>query len=68
MKIKRLIVATPQGEAGTLDKESRYVFNYGTGERACEVSLAMPIRAESHASSVLPPPFTMNKPEGWLFQ
>lgn len=28
----------------------------------------MPIRAESYASSVLPPPFTMNKPEGWLFQ
>jgi serine/threonine-protein kinase HipA len=68
MKIKRLLVATPQGASGALDKESRFVFNYDTAERACEVSLAMPIRAESYASSTLLTPFAMNKPEGWLYQ
>jgi serine/threonine-protein kinase HipA len=68
MKIKRLIVATPQGESGVLDKESRFVFNYSSTERNCEVSLTMPIRAESYASGALLTPFAMNKPEGWLYQ
>ena len=68
MKIKRLLVATPQGESGELNKESRYVFNYHTTERACEASLSMPIRAESYASGALLTPFAMNKPEGWLYQ
>lgn len=61
MKIRRLIVATPQGASGVLDKESRYVFNYSTGERSCEASLTMPIRAESYASGALLTPFAMNK-------
>lgn len=41
-KIKRLIVGTPQGDAGELTKESRFAFNYTTAERARETSLLMP--------------------------
>ncbi|MBI3898678.1 MAG: type II toxin-antitoxin system HipA family toxin [Gammaproteobacteria bacterium] len=67
-KIKRLIVSTPQGESGALDRESRYVFNYSTGDHSCEVSLTMPIRAESYASTTLLPVFAMNQPEGWLYR
>ncbi|RKE37710.1 serine/threonine-protein kinase HipA [Paraburkholderia sp. BL23I1N1] len=65
-KIKRLIVGTPQGDAGDLTKESRFAFNYTTAERAREVSLLMPIRAESYAETVLPSVFAMNQPEGFL--
>lgn len=68
MTIKQLLVTTPQGASGTLDKQSRFVFNYGTGESACEVSLTTPIRAESYASGALLTPFARNKPEGWLYQ
>lgn len=67
-KIKKLIVTTPQGESGALSHESRYSFNYTTGDREAEVSLLMPIRAESYAHSVLPSVFAMNKPEGFLLQ
>lgn len=67
-KVKQLTVATPQGMAGLLAKESRFVFNYGTASRDCEVGLGMPIRAESYASSVLPPLFAMNRPEGYLLE
>ncbi|ODP32351.1 phosphatidylinositol kinase [Pandoraea sp. ISTKB] len=65
-KLKSLIVGTPQGDAGHLTKESRYVFNYDTSERACEVSLVMPYRAESYADTALPSVFAMNRPEGYL--
>lgn len=68
MKIKRLVVSTPQGESGALDKDSRFVFNYSTGAREREVSLTMPIRAESYASGALLTPFAMNRPEGWLYR
>jgi serine/threonine-protein kinase HipA len=65
-KVKHLIVGTPQGVAGDLLKESRYAFNYSTHDKACEISLTMPLRAESYASGALPPIFEMNKPEGYL--
>ncbi|UIF88976.1 type II toxin-antitoxin system HipA family toxin [Cupriavidus sp. UYPR2.512] len=65
-KLKRLLVSTPQGPSGTLDKASRFVFNYTTTERPCEVSLGMPIGVESYGSSVLHPLFAMNRPEGYL--
>jgi len=65
-KIKQLIVGTPQGVAGNLLKESRYAFNYSAQEKACEVSLSMPLRAESYAGGALPPIFEMNRPEGYL--
>ncbi|WP_246794162.1 type II toxin-antitoxin system HipA family toxin [Burkholderia perseverans] len=57
---------TPQGLSGSLVKESNFVFNYTAHERDREVSLIMPLRAESYAESVLMPVFAMNKPEGYL--
>jgi serine/threonine-protein kinase HipA len=65
-KIKRLGIGTPQGEAGVLVKESRFVFNYAARESACEISLTMPMRAESYSSGALLPIFEMNRPEGYL--
>lgn len=65
-KIKHLLVNTPQGLAGDLRKESRYTFNYLAHDRASEISLSMPLRAESYASGALLPIFEMNKPEGYL--
>jgi serine/threonine-protein kinase HipA len=67
-KLKRLVVETPKGQAGSLVKESRFVFNYETTERAREVSLGMPIQAESYASTTLQPIFSMNRPEGYLLE
>lgn len=65
-KVKQLIVGTPQGDAGQLVKESRYVFNYDGAIREREVSLVMPYRAESYTDSVLHSVFAMNRPEGYL--
>lgn len=41
-KIKRLEISTPQGEAGLLEKESRFVFNYTHPGKDREISLIMP--------------------------
>ncbi|WP_245610001.1 HipA N-terminal domain-containing protein [Thiomonas bhubaneswarensis] len=69
MKTKELEVSTPQGDAGHLRRESQYVFNYNRGvDLSCEISLTMPLRAQSYSGNVLPPIFTMNRPEGWLAQ
>ena len=65
-KIKHLVVGTPQGAAGDLFKEARYAFNYSAHEPQCEISLTMPVRAESYASGALLPIFEMNRPEGYL--
>ncbi|MDA8092426.1 MAG: type II toxin-antitoxin system HipA family toxin [Betaproteobacteria bacterium] len=65
-RIKRLLVETPQGPSGYLNKESRYSFNYATTKREREVSLVMPLRAESYASGALFSVFEMNRPEGYL--
>jgi len=67
-KIKKLVVTTPQGLSGILQHDSRFVFNYTTGDRHREVSLVMPIRAESYASGTLPGVFVMNRPEGFLLE
>lgn len=68
-KIKELEVSTPQGLSGHLRRESQYVFNYARGiDSSREISLTMPLRAQSYAGNVLPPIFTMNRPEGWLAQ
>lgn len=67
MKIKTLQVSTPTGDSGLLLRESQYVFNYGAADRRNEVSLTMPIRAKSYASTPLMPVFAMNLPEGYLF-
>jgi serine/threonine-protein kinase HipA len=66
MMTKQLRISTPQGIAGDLVKESRYVFNYTATERSEEISLTMPMRAESYSSGALLPIFEMNKPEGYL--
>jgi len=65
-KIKKLHVETPQGHAGTLNKEARYVFNYETTDRHAEVSLVMPLRAQSYSNGGLFSVFQMNRPEGYL--
>lgn len=67
-KIKRLEISTPQGEAGLLEKESRFVFNYTHPGKDREISLIMPHRAESYSDTVLPPIFSMNRPEGYLYE
>lgn len=67
-RIKTLLVATPQGEAGELHHEAQYIFNYTTKERSAEIALGMPLRAQSYASQVLPPILEMNRPEGFLLQ
>ncbi len=65
-KTKHLIVSTPEGTAGDLVKESRFAFNYSAREKTREISLTMPIRAESYSSGQLLPIFEMNRPEGYL--
>jgi serine/threonine-protein kinase HipA len=65
-RVRELSVATPQGTAGTLTKESRHVFGYTTREPAREVSLTMPLRAETYAATPMLPAFSMNLPEGYL--
>lgn len=67
MKIKQLQVSVPTGAAGLLLRESQYVFNYQATDRASEVSLAMPLRAQSYAGNLLMPVFAMNLPEGYLY-
>jgi serine/threonine-protein kinase HipA len=65
-RVRELSVTTPQGVAGTLTKESRHVFGYTTRETAREVSLTMPLRAETYAATPMLPAFSMNLPEGYL--
>jgi serine/threonine-protein kinase HipA len=65
-KVKHLVVTTPQGTAGDLIKEARFAFNYSAQQTEKEVSLTMPLRAESYASGALLPIFEMNRPEGYL--
>lgn len=67
MKVKTLEVSTPTGMSGQLHREAQHVFNYSTAERTNEVSLTMPIRARSYATTPLMPVFSMNLPEGYLF-
>ncbi|MCA8198528.1 type II toxin-antitoxin system HipA family toxin [Burkholderia vietnamiensis] len=67
-RVRELRVTTPQGEAGTLTKESRHVFAYGSREPDRQVSLTMPLRAESYAATPMLPAFAMNRPEGFLLE
>jgi serine/threonine-protein kinase HipA len=65
-RVRALSVDTAQGHAGMLTKESRHVFAYETGDSSHEVSLIMPIRAETYADTPMLPVFAMNRPEGYL--
>ncbi|WP_206953529.1 type II toxin-antitoxin system HipA family toxin [Trinickia acidisoli] len=67
-RVRALSVRTPQGHAGTLTKESRHVFAYDTRDRARQVSLTMPLRAETYAETPMLPAFSMNRPEGFLLE
>jgi serine/threonine-protein kinase HipA len=63
-KVKKLAGYTPQGYAGDLLKESQFVWRYNTSQRACELSLGMPLRAQTYNSNQAHPIFAMNLPEG----
>lgn len=67
-RVRELTVSTPQGDAGTLTKESRHVFAYGTRTPDQAVSLTMPLRAETYAETQMLPAFSMNRPEGFLLE
>lgn len=60
-------MVTPTGEAGHLLREAQYVFTYTATERGNETSPTMPIRARRYSSNPLMPAFSMNLPEGYLF-
>ncbi|MES2946776.1 MAG: type II toxin-antitoxin system HipA family toxin [Pseudomonadota bacterium] len=66
-KIKLLFGSTPQGHSGVLARESQFQWRYDTQHTACSLSLAMPVRYGSYASSTLHPIFAMNLPEGEQF-
>lgn len=63
-KIKKLAGFTQQGYSGELLKESQYVWRYNVTRRECELSLAMPLRAQTYNSNQPHPIFAMNLPEG----
>ena len=63
-KIKKLAGYTQQGYSGELLKESQFVWRYNVTHRECELSLAMPIRAQTYNSNQPHPIFAMNLPEG----
>ena len=65
-RLKHLHVHTSQGAAGLLSRESQFVFGYRTGNPDCEISLTMPLRAETYASNLLPGVLRQNLPEGYL--
>ena len=68
-RVKRLEVETAQGPAGTLHRESQFVFRYGDaalGEPRRAISLTMPPRPEGYSHNVVPPVLLMNRPEGFL--
>lgn len=67
-RVRELIVSTPQGNAGKLTKESRHVFAYDTRAPDRQVSLTMPLRAETYAETPMLPAFSMNRPEGFLLE
>ncbi|WP_408158415.1 type II toxin-antitoxin system HipA family toxin [Herbaspirillum lusitanum] len=65
-RLKHLHVHTSQGPAGQLTRESQFVFGYRTEDPACEISLTMPLRAQTYASNLLPGVLRQNLPEGYL--
>jgi serine/threonine-protein kinase HipA len=62
--IKSLQGHTPQGFAGDLVRESQFVWRYDSHHPQTEVSLTMPLRAQSYNSHTPHPIFAMNLPEG----
>ncbi len=65
-KIRSLHIHCSQGYSGRLTRESQIVFNYLTDQPDCEISLTMPLRAQSYAANILPGVLRQNLPEGYL--
>ena len=68
-RLKRLAVATTQGEAGELFRESQFVFRYRDEALArpeLAISLTMPPRPGGYSTNELTPVLAMNLPEGFL--
>ena len=68
-RLKRLEILTTQGAAGSLHRESQFVFRYADEalarpERA--ISLTMPVRPEGYRGNRIPPVLAMQLPEGFL--
>jgi hypothetical protein len=63
---RRLEIDSSQEYAGRLTRESQFVFNYRTSDAACEIALAVPLRAKSYAANTLPGVLRQNFPEGEL--
>lgn len=67
MKIKRVNVSVPQGDAGRLSKGSQYVFEYfDESAQDREIGLTHPGFQSPFVKNFLQPIFTMNLPEGYL--
>jgi serine/threonine-protein kinase HipA len=68
-RVKRLAVATTQGEAGELFRESQFVFRYRDEALLrpdLAISLTMPPRPDGYNTNQLTPVLAMNLPEGFL--
>jgi serine/threonine-protein kinase HipA len=65
-RMKQLHIHSTQGYSGVLTRESQIVFNYLTAQPDAEISLTMPLRAESYAANILPGVLRQNLPEGYL--
>lgn len=65
-RLKQLFVHTSQGLAGVLTRESQIVFGYRATDPACEISLTMPLRAETYSANILPGVLRQHLPEGYL--
>ncbi len=68
-RVKHLEIETAQGHAGTLFRESQFVFRYvdpALEDEARAISLTMPPRPEGYTGNQLPPVLAMNLPEGFL--
>lgn len=65
-RIRHLHIHSTQGYSGVLTRESQIVFNYLGAQPDAEISLTMPLRAESYAANVLPGVLRQNLPEGYL--
>ena len=68
-RVKALRVETSQGTAGTLHRESQFIFRYSEEALArpeTAISLTMPPRPEGYVTNRLMPALAMNLPEGFL--
>jgi serine/threonine-protein kinase HipA len=68
-RIKRLEIETTQGAAGTLFRESQFVFRHAdaaVGRAELAISLSMPPRPDGYRANQIPPVLAMNLPEGFL--